>query len=69
MKNLKVLLDYNSSKIYRTFAEMFLEEPATPERIPGSERVVYMSPSIPVPMPTFCYFRKIPVIDDADWLE
>lgn len=53
------------SREYRTFAELFLEEPVLKEQLPG-ESITYFAK---VPIPTFCYFRKIPLIDDCDWLE
>ncbi len=53
----------------RTFAEQFLEEPIPEEQIRGNSKTMYFSRSIPIPMPTYCYWRKLPVMDDADWLE
>jgi hypothetical protein len=53
-------------KKYFTFEEFFLEEPR--KQHPG-ENKTYMSPSVPVPVPTFCTFKCIPLIDDADYLE
>ena len=57
---------YVIPKEYFTFEEMFLEKPAL--KHPGEDKI-YMSPSIPVPMPTFCTLAGIPLIDDADMLE
>ena len=53
-------------KKYFTFEEIFLEEPR--KQHPG-ENKTYMSPSVPLPVPTFCTFKGVPLIDDADYLE
>ena len=53
-------------KEYRTFAEMFLEKPQKPEEIktkPGQEYIAKF------PIPTYCTWKKIPTIDDLDWIE
>ena len=54
------------NRIYRTFAEIFLEEPVPQGQLPGESKIYA---TIPIPEPTFCYFRGIPLIDDADWFE
>jgi len=56
---------------FRTFAEMFLEVPTPEYNISGVDKVILIHHlnSIPIPYPTFCTFMKIPVIDDADYLE
>ncbi len=50
---------------YRTLAERFMEIPCIHH--PG-EDLLKMT-SIPIPYPTFCTWRGIPTIDDADMLE
>ncbi|KKS11689.1 MAG: hypothetical protein UU67_C0067G0002 [Candidatus Daviesbacteria bacterium GW2011_GWB1_41_5] len=55
-----------NEKGYRTFAEIYLEEPAPQGELPGEQKIYA---TLPCPEPTFCYFRGIPLIDDADFFE
>lgn len=56
------LINTGEPKIYRAFAEQFLEKPILPKTGMLGE---YAS----MPYPTFCTWKGIPTIDDADQLD
>lgn len=57
--------EVNPNRDYRSLAERFIEIPRVHH--PGEDLLNMVS--IPIPYPTFCTWRGIPTIDDADMLE